>query len=249
MQNIYLSPHLDDVVFSCAGIIHEQLLNSDTVEIWTIFAGDPPANHPLTTFARSLHERWGVENKAVFSRRAEDRDACEYLGVSYKHLNFADCIYRRYPQTGKPVINNDEDLFKNPISKEKILIEEIYKHLNKMIPEKSRLIIPLGVGNHIDHLITRTVAEKLKNSTAYYADFPYAAVKGKEILQQVNGKLTPLKFSLSAEGLRLWQRSAAFYQTQLNSFWGSPVEMEQALLEYSKTQFGSILWEKKPISR
>jgi len=42
MHWIYLSPHLDDAVLSCGGIIWQQVQSGHQVEIWTICAADPP---------------------------------------------------------------------------------------------------------------------------------------------------------------------------------------------------------------
>ena len=41
MRWIYLSPHLDDAVFSAGGLIYEQTQAGTPVEIWTIMCGDP----------------------------------------------------------------------------------------------------------------------------------------------------------------------------------------------------------------
>jgi LmbE family N-acetylglucosaminyl deacetylase len=77
MDWIYLSPHLDDVVLSCGGLVWEQARQGERVEIWTICAGDPPPI-PLSSFAASLHERWQTNNKRQ-SSAAEDKLACQRL--------------------------------------------------------------------------------------------------------------------------------------------------------------------------
>jgi LmbE family N-acetylglucosaminyl deacetylase len=41
MRWIYLSPHLDDAVFSAGGLIYEQTQAGIPVEIWTFMCGDP----------------------------------------------------------------------------------------------------------------------------------------------------------------------------------------------------------------
>ena len=80
MTWIYLSPHLDDAAFSCGGLIWEQVKAGETVEVWTICAGEPPEGE-LPPFARSLHDRWGTGGQTVARRRAEDQAACEVLGA------------------------------------------------------------------------------------------------------------------------------------------------------------------------
>jgi len=39
MRWIYLSPHFDDAVLSCGGLIFDQTCGGTAVEIWTVFAG------------------------------------------------------------------------------------------------------------------------------------------------------------------------------------------------------------------
>ena len=71
MKWIYLSPHLDDVIFSCGGLIWEQSNSDQDVEIWTIFAADAPIDS-LSQFAETLHDNWGLDANVVKIRREED---------------------------------------------------------------------------------------------------------------------------------------------------------------------------------
>ena len=70
MRWIYLSPHLDDIVLSCGGMVWQQVQAGDVVEIWTIFSGDAPPG-PLAGFAQELHARWQTGPEASAVRRAE----------------------------------------------------------------------------------------------------------------------------------------------------------------------------------
>src|SRR3972149_1310758 len=94
---VYLSPHLDDAVFSCGGLIARQSSGGDDVQVVTIFAGDPPVGE-LPPFAYELHRRWGGEGSPMGLRRAEDHVACGRLGASVVHLPIPDAIYRRSAQ-------------------------------------------------------------------------------------------------------------------------------------------------------
>ena len=51
MKIIYFSPHLDDAIFSCGGIIAHQVNEGKEVAVWTFFTSDPPADN-LTAFTR-----------------------------------------------------------------------------------------------------------------------------------------------------------------------------------------------------
>ena len=69
MRWIYLSPHFDDAVLSCGGLIRAQSQEGLAVEIWTIFAGDPPPG-PLSEFALKIHARQNQEPELPRYRRA-----------------------------------------------------------------------------------------------------------------------------------------------------------------------------------
>ena len=60
MRWIYISPHFDDAVLSCGGLIFEQARQGIPVEIWTICAGDAPPG-PLSQLAQDCHVQWGTQ--------------------------------------------------------------------------------------------------------------------------------------------------------------------------------------------
>src|SRR6185295_1884137 len=109
LTQIYLSPHLDDAVFSCGGMIHRHIRAGGRVVVVTVCTGDPPPGL-LSDFAESLHERWQAQAKApaapaevVRQRRNEDLDALAALGAQAVHLDVPDCIYRLSPASGRPL--------------------------------------------------------------------------------------------------------------------------------------------------
>jgi hypothetical protein len=97
MHWIYLSPHFDDAVLSCGGLIAQQTRQGDTVEVWTLCAGDLPPG-PYTAFVEELHARWETAENTVVLRREEDRLACARLGATLRHFPIPDSVYRRSPQ-------------------------------------------------------------------------------------------------------------------------------------------------------
>ena len=78
---IFISPHPDDAVYSCGGFIWEQLADGEKVEIWTLFAADPPKDGS-SAYAQELHARWKTGQNAMAVRRSEDRAACAGVGAS-----------------------------------------------------------------------------------------------------------------------------------------------------------------------
>jgi LmbE family N-acetylglucosaminyl deacetylase len=107
---VYLSPHFDDVVLSCGGLVWEQLQAGQPVEIWTLGAGVPQEGLALSEFAQQLHERWQTGIEAVATRRMEDETAMLRLGAVARYWDLPDCIYRRLPD-GSWLVEGEEDLW------------------------------------------------------------------------------------------------------------------------------------------
>jgi LmbE family N-acetylglucosaminyl deacetylase len=242
MQFIYLSPHLDDAIFSCGGIIWEQVNQGDQVEVWTIFSGDPPTEE-LTPFAERLHARWGEFQNPYKVRRDEDQKACAFLGVPYRHLGYQDCIYRRNPETGKPLINSEMDLFPPGPLHEKSLISELHQKLTRMVDKNCIVCGPIGVGGHTDHRFVRAGMMDLPNKIKYYPDFPYTSTAENSFENLIPEDAKPIKTMLSEQGLRAWQQAMVFYRSQISSFWKSTGEMEEAVREFADSPRGCVLWE------
>ena len=239
---VYLSPHLDDVVLSCGGIIWHQVQHHDEVEIWTLFAGDPPQKE-LSPFAREIHQRWQTGERAAAARRAEDTLACERLEVTPRQFAYPDCIYRNSPGTDQPLIKKNEDLFQPLPACEQAFVDEITAALQQIFPLEATLVIPLAMGNHIDHQIVRLVGERLTRSRFYYADFPYSGNHPEEVQGRVPQNSSTYHFPINNQSLALWQYAVEAYTSQISTFWPSLSDMYKSLEEYAKSPFGNCLWQ------
>ena len=240
-EYIYLSPHLDDVVLSCGAIINDQIRRHEIVKIWTIFAGDSPQQE-FSQFAQEIHKRWNTGPQAAESRRTEDTLACERLQAISQHFHYPDCIYRTLPESSHPLIEKEADLFQSlPIS-EQPLIDKIVHHLRLALPAEYNLVIPLGIGNHIDHQIVRKVGETLNRSRFYYADFPYSIKDSSQIIEMIPPNSSTYHFPLNNQSLAIWQYAVEAYASQISTFWSSLSEMYQAIETYAQSPLGNCLW-------
>src|SRR3990172_8165028 len=131
----YLSPHLDDAVFSCGGLIARQISAGDDVQVVPLFAGDPPAGE-LTPFAYELHRRWGGEGSPMGLRRAEDLVACSRLGATVVQLGFAEAIYRR-SSSGEASHPDAESLFGLPSPEEESHIAAMAEALERTVARQA----------------------------------------------------------------------------------------------------------------
>jgi LmbE family N-acetylglucosaminyl deacetylase len=245
MRWIYLSPHYDDPVLSCGGLIWEQVSMGETVEIWTIFSGNPPPG-PLSEYALEHHQRWGVADSLIALRRTEDQAACAALGAASRYLDLPDSIYRRLPD-GEPVIKNRTDMFGPVHPGETGLINFITGFLKENLHPYDRLVCPLSVGGHVDHRLVRAGVEATGRAAWYYADYPYTIMEEFHFRLEdwVSQDSWRLHHPLSDHALAAWQKATACYASQISTFWENQAKMHSAIASYAKTGLGSTLWQLK----
>lgn len=241
MRWIFLSPHFDDAVLSCAGLMWELAQAGHPVENWTICAGDPPTGE-LPPFAAELHARWQMDGHSVAARAEEDRAACQAVGATWQHFTLPDCIYRWLPDE-TPLIHHRDDLFDTCKPLNPVEVEQVRAWLAENLTAGSRLVVPLTIGGHFDHRTVRDAAEGLPLRLWYYADYPYV-VTGKVNLRAFLGAgWRRRRFAISPAGLAAWQAGIACYTSQISSFWRSLDEMRTAMQAYLE-QGGNCLWRR-----
>ncbi len=256
MRWVYLSPHFDDVVLSCGGMLWEQARASQNVQVWTVCAGSPPEGEPLSDFAQSLHVRWQTGPQASEERRAEDQQAVSLLGASARYYDLPDCIYRRLPldplssddtaAQGTWLVNGEDDLWQPVHPLEIGVVERLAVWLGRELTPDDVLVSPLTLGNHVDHFVTRSAAEQAALragcALAYYPDFPYAVGPHGDISAKIEAGWRKECRDVSLHALRAWQASAASYVSQISTFWDGKAGLEAALETYWQSGGGSCLW-------
>lgn len=256
MKWIYLSPHFDDAALSCGGLIWEQAQRGLSVAVWTICGGRFP-DGPLTPFAKELKERWqtsqallgekkaDIDDDVVELRRAEDIEACQQLGASYRHFEIPDCIYRFIDTSSgeREYLYRSVAEFTGPMHRcDSELIDDLAGQLASEIPGRTQLVCPLGLGNHVDHQLTRLAAEKLGRGLLYYADFPYTRKNSQQLEKLIDYGWHFKTLPISVPGLQAWQVSVAAYLSQITSFWPDLDTMRNDLREYCSKNGGVRLW-------
>jgi LmbE family N-acetylglucosaminyl deacetylase len=161
VKHIYLSPHSDDVALSCGGQILADAAREQDIMVLNIFASDPD------------HAQGGprkMENMFLNAERAsEDRSAWESIGVATRHANLPEALLRgRFPLAILPRKGDDR------------IIDDLHKAMLSWVQSHPDAVFhfPAGFGNHIDHLVCRTVAFRLLDEDAvekivFYEDIPY----------------------------------------------------------------------------
>lgn len=227
---VYLSPHLDDAVFSCGGRIVLQARAGMTVWVVTACAGSPEG--PLSDFAQALHEYWGLAGAdAPAVRREEDRVALALLGAVAVHWDFRDCIYRRAPD-GRFLYPNWESLWGPVVEEDQGVMEELTRRIAEL-PSSAILCVPLGAGAHVDHRLVRWAAERTGRPLVYYEDYPYAGEAGKVEEALGEGDWKPEVVALGEAALEAKIAAARCYRSQITSFWADEADLAAHFRAYA----------------
>ena len=239
MRWIYVSPHFDDAVLSCGGLIWEQTQKGIPVEIWTVCAGDAPPG-PLSLLAMVCHQQWGIDTaeNVVAARCAENQEAAAVVGAETVNFSIPDCIYRRSPSGD---LLYPEDVFVPIHTIEKNLHEDIAAALTSELQPGDMIVSPLAIGAHLDHVLTRLAAEQLVCPIWYYADIPYL-FNHPELLGATTEDLKDTLHPISEKGLEVWQSGIAAYASQILMLFETGEKMQEAIRLYWEDQRGIRLW-------
>ncbi len=238
-RHIFLSPHLDDVVYSCGGTLGVQVSTGLRPLVITVFAGVPPSNLELSPFAAEIQRDMGFRQNAqtvMNTRREEDARALDYLNVDYLWLDYLDAMYRGSPAyylQKSQLIGGDVHPADLWIDKE--LAQNLIS-LHDRLPD-TVWYAPLGVGRHVDHQIVCSAVDRLIQRGAnvkLYEDFPYVLKSDalEDRLQEFGGMLEPALVEMS-EMLPLRQEASEIYSSQIQLNFPDKTSMYQYMEDYS----------------
>ncbi|HSL29183.1 MAG TPA: PIG-L family deacetylase [Anaerolineales bacterium] len=233
MRWIYLSPHLDDAVFSAGGLIYEQTRAGIPVEIWTLMCGYPPdPDEEVSPFAELLHSLWGASSarEANQIRRAEDRRAAAILGAEVVHFDFWDCIYRR----GADADWLYSDVFLPPHPADAGLPARIAEAVRERLHPDDVLVCQLALGSHVDHVLVRRGAEQLGRTLLYDIDVPYIFYHSEKLAQTLS-EMEETRGLITETGLEHWQLASLEYRSQLATLreaFDTPEKVRRSLHAY-----------------
>lgn len=254
--HVYLSPHLDDAVLSCGGLIHRQTRAGQPALVVTLFSGQPAADAALSAFAQSQHRRWGSPDNVMAVRWAEDRAALKVLGADYVRINYRDCIYRGREHGDPPewYYASEEALFGPVHPAEAGLPGDLANALSELIPpgEDTTLYAPLTIGNHVDHQLAFAAALILRaqgRCLGFYEDYPYVETEGA-LLAALAARgaedWRPVVTPLDEDNLTAKIEAIACYDSQLGVLFGGAETMPDRVRGYVFRVGGERLWEPAP---
>lgn len=148
---VFVSPHYDDVIGSCAGWIYRLRQDNIRVEILTVMS------------------------ETSLLREIEDKRASKIMDVSRKTLGYAECIDRT-DNNGQLLYPNIGDEFMLVCSEDDELKEKLLYAFEEYDKSLTHFYFPTGIGHQVDHLVLYDVGMilLLKGwNVTFYADFSY----------------------------------------------------------------------------
>jgi LmbE family N-acetylglucosaminyl deacetylase len=236
--HLFLSPHLDDAVLSCGGMIHVLAASGHTVVVYTVMAGRPPRKLADSPILADLHTRWQIAGSPIAERRREDINALRALGAQPRHGTIPDCVYRMtYAPGGDPLAlyPSEESLWHaiNPADTAVPLLES----MPLLYPQADVLHVPLGAGGHVDHLLVRDWGRRLARANPdltvlYYEEYPYntqASAAAAALKAYAPDVLEPVLYPLNEAAVLAKIASIAHYKSQISTFWQDASDMARAV--------------------
>lgn len=190
---IFFSPHLDDAVLSCGLLLKRLKTMRKNIFVYSIFtrASNEPFTEQAVRFMASCSYK--SAHQLFRDRKKEDVLATAYFGAGNKHLNFIDAAWRKtnfynkhlrfakllefIPHLTHVYPNATTQFSGNPSPLDDLLQIKLTQKLSKEVQRANRktlLLAPLGVGGHVDHVITRLCVENLDKPILFWQDAPYS---------------------------------------------------------------------------
>ena len=168
---LFVSPHLDDVAFSCAGTLAHLHRRGWRVAMATVFTRSVPRPTGFA-LACQLDKGLGPDVDYLALRRLEDAEAARRLGADpVDWLDLPEAPHRGYDSAAS--------LFAGVRADDRIA-PEVARRLERLVDRlrPAWIFAPQAIGNHADHRqVVRAVLDRSPWSgpVAWYRDLPYAA--------------------------------------------------------------------------
>jgi LmbE family N-acetylglucosaminyl deacetylase len=163
-DEIYVSPHMDDAVYSCGGQIAQRRAAGARVLVLTVFGN-----------GRDDDQGSGLFGDLALRKR-EERAAMDLLDLDHLLLNLPDLLVRK---------RGPGDLLRYALPFAELGPSELQRDLQAAVlalgswlSPGGKLFFPLGVGAHPDHRLVFEVGQSMadRSDVWFYEDVPYAQV-------------------------------------------------------------------------
>ena len=240
---LFLSPHLDDVAFSCAEPMLCLARDGWEVIAATVFTASVAAPRGFA-LACQLDKGLAPEVDYMALRRAEDRACLERLGATSRHVALPEAPHRGYDDVAALFgdVRDDDPAPRDAAGALGALLDAL---------DPDVCAVPLGVGGHVDHrVVVGCVAARMRAEPSRtwlrYAEEPYSTRRPAELEALVGGlpDAVPLRLPSRAGTRRRALDAIEAYATQLPFQFGGARAMRDAL--GARFARGTPLWREGP---
>jgi LmbE family N-acetylglucosaminyl deacetylase len=203
--HLFISPHYDDIALSCGGTAALVTEAGKDGFVALLFGDHPDPDQPMTDFANTMHDQWGMTaDQVIAGRRAEEAESSRILGLRDVFLPFKDAIYR-----GENYLDDDQ-LFGSPNPSEADLPGHIVAALERegFRGDNTRVYAPLASGFHVDHQLGFQAGALLDRTgweVWFYEDLPYSLLESR-VADRVSRAGVPLEVAAIVDVDQVWTK-------------------------------------------
>ncbi len=172
MKILVLSPHRDDAAFSLSFSIAHWLAAGHAVTILNVFTRSLYAPY---SDAENVHDNDRLSYVSALRKREDESFQKQFPGLEMIDLDIKDAPIR---------LNCDSSIVCDmDIDPQDPAIRRVHDKVAKMLDTPHCLVIPLGLGHHVDHRVVRDAVLPLTPDVpcAFYEELPYATRDGVRI--------------------------------------------------------------------
>lgn len=228
---LFVSPHLDDVAFSCGGTLARIANKGWCTILATVFTRSVP-NPEGFALRCQLDKGLPADVDYMALRREEDREFAERSGVH-------ELVWLNHPEAPHRGYGSPPALFGDAPEGDGIW-ESVSRDLEKLITKYKPEVIflPQALGGHVDHLqVIRAAAEFVPaEKSLWYRDAPYAIRKPESQPSPLLPRgLVEIGLGVACS-LETKLDACAAYSTQLGFQFGGEKEMRETLARFASEE-------------
>ena len=228
---LFLSPHLDDVAFSCGGTLARLACAGWRVGLATVFTRSS-LNPTGFALACQLDKGLPPDVDYMTLRRAEDRRFAKKAGATdVRHLDLPEAPHRGYASAPELFADVRPDDGIGP---------DVRARLARLVADvrPDVLFAPQGIGGHVDHVhvIEAVLALGDRPPTVWYRDAPYAirfpeALPASALPEGLEEQPVDVQATLDVK-----LDATTAYATQLGFQFGGEEAMRTALRDFAEEE-------------
>ncbi|MGB6065798.1 MAG: PIG-L family deacetylase [Desulfomonilaceae bacterium] len=247
--HLYLSPHLDDAILSCGGLIYAQRQAGEQVGVLTLCTGLPDPGTE-STLARQYQSAWSKSGDGMALRRIENAAVLSSWEVQDWECGTPDAIFRT--GGGTPYYQNRTDLFSEPHPEDAAFSLPAWEErIRQMAGEGPSICLyaPLGVGHHVDHELARQMGQWMGESgwrVWFYEDYPYVELEADGV-QTAQARFGNYRWTSRSVCIDVQAKIEALrtYRTQIERVFGCDTDMVRRVKSFTaETACAINCWER-----